>query len=77
MDIIVQILQRLSEIDCHAIEHLKDAYQKSNDTIDRVILKAQASGYINCLYAHYIVNKEEHDLLYGYVKGEYDNAEIQ
>ena len=72
----MEALQKLSAIDRHAIEHLRDAYQKSEDTIERVILKAQASGYINCLYANNIVTKEEHDLLYGYVKGEYDNAEI-
>lgn len=77
MDIIEQILQRLSDIDRHAIKHLRDAYHKSNDTIDRVILKAQASGYINCLYAHNLVTKEEHDLLYDCVKGEYGNAKIQ
>lgn len=77
MDIIEQILQRLGEINHRTIEHLKDATQRSNDIIDRVILRSQASGYINCLYANNIVTEEERDLLYGYVKGEYGNAEIQ
>ena len=73
----MDMIERLSEIDRHAIEYLRDAYQKSEGTMERVILKTQASGYISCLYAHNLVTKEEHDLLYEYVKGEYDNAEIQ